>query len=800
MKKSIATTLLTVMTLGASFAQKSLNLSTNTNKEIIAALTLEEKARLLVGMGMTIPGMMSAQIQAASLNHKVATVSSKPTTSNSTAPASATSQGVGMGNTQDGVAGAAGTTAAFEVLGIPSMVVADGPAGLRISPTRGKETRTYYATAFPIATLLASSWNTDLIQKTGEAMGNEVKEYGIDFILGPAMNIHRNALGGRNFEYYSEDPLLTGKAASAMVKGIQSNGVGTSVKHFAVNNHETNRNTTDAKVSERALREIYLRGFEIAVKESKPWSVMSSYNKINGTYASESGDLLKKILCQDWGYKGFVMTDWFGGTNAVEQMKAGNALLMPGTPNQMKEIIEAVKKGQLEEKDLDENVDKMLNVIKETPAFKAYKASNTPDLKAHAMVARQSATEGMILLKNDKQALPMTKGQTIAAFGNYTYNLISGGTGSGDVNEAYTVSLTEGLVNAGFSLNKTVQKAYDDYLKVEIGKQPKNRPFFLPTPVIPEMPMTKENIAAATTDNIAVVTIGRVSGEFFDRKKDNDYYLTDAEKELIKNVSDAFHAKGKKVVVVLNVGGVIETASWRGMVDAILLTWQPGQEAGNAIADIMSGKDNPSGKLATTFTAKYEDDPTSNGFPGKEYGDVIPLLGGMIKAHAMESNYSEGIYVGYRGFDKQNITPAFEFGYGLSYTDFTYSNLKLSSSNFKDKITVTVTVKNTGKVAGKEVAQLYLTAPNKTMDKPTQELKGFAKTKLLAPNESQTLTFDLDARALCSFDETTETWVAESGTYTVKMAASSRNIKLKADFKLAKTLMVEKVNKALPMK
>ena len=746
----------------------------------------EEKARLLVGMGMRMPGG-PPPTQTASASSTV------PQTASAVAPAS---QGPVVGSTQSKVPGAAGTTADFAQFGIPTIVVADGPAGLRISPTRPNDTKTYYATAFPIATLLASTWDTDLVRKTGEAMGNEVKEYGVDILLGPGMNSQRNPLGGRDFEYYSEDPLLTGKMASAMVQGIQSNGVGVSIKHFAANNHETNRNRLNVKVSERALREIYLKGFEICVKEADPWTIMSSYNKINGTYTSQSADLLRKILRTDWHYTGFVMTDWFGGDNPVEQMKAGNDLLMPGSPKQLSDIIEAVKTDKLAEPILDGNVEAMLNIIKKTPSFNGYKFSNQPDLKAHGNVARRVAAEGIILLKNDKRALPLAKNQKIAAFGNYTYDLISGGTGSGDVNEAYTVSLPEGLQKAGFTLDETLKTGYEAYLKAEKDKQPKQRSFFDPAISIPEMALSNEAIAAATTADLAIITIGRVSGEFADRKQ-TDYYLTTAEKDLIQNVSAAFHAKGKKVIVLLNIGGPIDVASWRDKVDTILLPWLPGQEAGNAIADVLTGIVNPSGKLARTFSVTYDDEPAAAGFPGKEYGE--PVGTGPRSGRYSEIDYLEGVYVGYRGFDKKSVAPAYEFGYGLSYTTFTYSGLTLSSPAFTNKLTVSVTVKNTGAVAGKEVVQLYLSAPAKTMDKPTQELRGFAKTKLLKPNESQTLTFDLNARDLASFDEKTTSWVAEAGIYTVNIGSSSRHSKVKGNFNLPKTMAVEKVTKELIM-
>ncbi len=742
------------------------------SKEIVSKMTLEEKVNLVVGMGMNIPGITQGG-------------------------------GTGVGQTMDKVPGAAGTTFSIPHLGLPTTVVADGPAGLRIEPKRKDDNKTYYATAWPVATLLASTWDTKLIEKVGKAFGNEVKEYGVDVILGPGMNIHRNPLGGRNFEYYSEDPFITGKIAAAIVNGIQSNGVGTSIKHFAVNNQERNRNSVNAIVSERALREIYLKGFEIAVKESNPWTVMSSYNYVNGTYTSESYDLLTTILRKEWGFRGLVMTDWFGGKDAVAQMKAGNDLLMPGTAEQKKAITDAISKGTLDVKVLDENAARIVNYILGSQAYKKYAFSNKPDLKAHAVIAREAAAAGMILLKNTNNTLPFSKSsKTIAAFGNTSYDFISGGTGSGDVNEQYTISLVQGISNAGYKIDADVSSIYTAYLNDYKAKHPKKsffEEFMNPTPYAPELTVDNTLISnKAASSDIAIITIGRNAGEGADRNVDNDFELKESELKLIHEVSAAFHARGKKVVVIINVGGVIEVASWRDQVDAILLTWQPGLEAGNAVADILSGKVNPSGKLATTFPVKYEDEITGKNFPGIEFPEKATNTGMFgMKVMPAEVTHEEGIFVGYRYYNSFNVKPAYEFGYGLSYTNFAYSNLKISSSSFNGKLTVTVDVTNTGKVAGKEVVQLYLGAPSFKLQKPSEELKGFAKTNLLQPGQKQTLSFVIGPKELASFDTNSTSWIAEAGKYIVKIGSSSLNIKQTGSFQLAKELVVEKCNKVL---
>ena len=753
---------------------------------LLTLMTLDEKANLAVGTGMIFsPGGSGSSDNAEGTETATAVPEAKKTL----------------------VDGAAGTTYSIPRLGITAMVLADGPAGLRISPTRKNDTNTYYCTAFPIATLLASTWDTEMVYRVGQAVGNEVLEYGVDFLLAPALNLHRNPLCGRNFEYYSEDPLITGKTTAAMVKGVQSQGVGATIKHFAANNAETNRLSLDTYVSERTLRELYLEGFRIAVEEAQPWAVMSSYNRINGTYASESYDLLTKVLRDDWGFKGLVMTDWFAGSDPVAQMKAGNDMLMPGTTKQTESIIAAVKEGRLDEKVLDNNLKRILNIHLRSPRFKAYSYSNKPALKEHAELARNAGAEGMVLLKNQDKALPLAKEtRLIAAFGNSSYNIITGGTGSGDVNEAYSVSLVDGLKNAGYSVNEELLKMYESYIKDAKEKLPETG-FFEPPKTIAEIDVTSDLAARmAKNTDYAIITIGRNSGEGYDRSSgEGDFRLTESEKRMIRTVADAFHKAGKKCAVILNAGGVVETASWRGIPDAILLAWQAGQETGNCITDVISGKVNPSGRLASTFPIRYEDVPSSTNFPGKvldtgsggKTNTEDAGISSPLRSKPSEVEYKEGIYVGYRYYDSFNVETAYEFGYGLSYTNFEYNNLRLGPSKFQDKLTLTIDIQNIGDTAGREVVQLYISAPAGKIEKPDKELRDFSKTGLLAPGETQTITFDIAARDLASFDTASSSWMAEAGEYRAMIGASSRDIRQEASFIVDKEIIAKTESKAL---
>ena len=716
--------------------------------DVIAAMTLEEKVHLVIGTGMAGFSGDSAVI----------------------------------GSTKKLVPGAAGTTYPIARLGIPSVVLADGPAGLRIDPTREGDEATYYCTHFPIGTLLASTWDQQLMESVGQSIGNEVLEYGADVLLAPALNIHRNPLCGRNFEYYSEDPVVSGKMAAAYVRGVQSQGVGTSIKHFALNSQETNRMANDAMASPRAVREIYLKGFEIAVKESDPWTVMSSYNYLNGTYTSESKELQTVALRDEWGYKGMVMTDWFGGKDAVAQMEAGNDMLQPGRPEQYTQILEGVKQGKLDEKVLDRNVRRILEMILKTPRFKGYKYSNKPDLQAHAAVTRQSATEGMVLLENKNATLPLGADvKKVALFGCTSYEFIAGGTGSGNVNRAYTVSLLDGLKNGGYQVDERMQPVYEAYMKAEREKFKPEGPFamFMPAPLPTEMALTAAQLSEQVAANdVALITLGRLSGEFLDRTS-ADFNLSKEENKLITDVCKAFHAAGKKVVVVLNIGGVIETASWKNLPDAILLAWQAGQEGGNSVTDILSGKASPSGKLTMTFPVKFTDHASSDNFPIDQKANLDITNSGAKKSDIRNVDYTlyeEDIYVGYRYFDSFNKAVSYPFGYGLSYTNFEYSNASVQADG--DAYVVSVEVKNVGKVAGKESVQLYVAAPDAAKsNKPEKELKAFAKTALLQPGESTTLTMRVAAADLASFCCKENAWKVAAGNYQFLVAANSRDIR-----------------------
>lgn len=757
--KIILVSVLLACQVTSVLADKAPQLREDNISEVVAAMTPEEKCTLIIGG------------RAASFN--------------------------GIGFTNTGVPGAAGVINGIPRLGIPTVVLADGPAGLRISPTREGDSRTFYCTGYPIATMLSSTWNLELVGEAGRNMGNEVLEYGVDILLAPGANIHRNPLCGRNFEYYSEDPLLSGKMAAEMINGIEENGVGTSLKHFAVNNQELNRLSNNAIVSERALREIYLKNFEIAVRESQPWTVMTSYNFINGEHAAESKRLLTDILRGEWGFEGAVMTDWNGGYDDAAIVRAGNEMIQPGRDERYVNLLNAIHDGSLSMDDVDRAVTRILELVVCTPKFKGYKPSESPDLKAHAKVCKKVADEGVVLLKNKSAALPMSKNNEIALFGVTSYDFIAGGTGSGNVNRPYVVDLMSGLSNVGFSLEPELDAFYKDYMKAEALRCERingNNKWFIDREraieVIPDELIVK---AAANADD-AVITIGRVFGEGKDRDYYHSYLLSDREKELISKVSESFHKAGKKVTVILNVGGLVEMTSWQDKVDAIVLCWQPGQEGGNTVASVLSGDVNPSGHLPATISTEYALEPTAKNFPQVyadkpfNYSYYRQLLDRKLPLHTVRNidytEYEEGIYVGYRYFN--TFAPkavAYPFGFGLSYTTFDFNDMTVESAG--DGWDVTVTVTNSGKVRGKDVVQLYVRAPKGKLDKPERELKGFAKTPEIAPGESCEVTIHVPAGSLASYDEQTGNWVIEPGKYVFMASKNASDCSLKKSVNVA---------------
>lgn len=733
----------TLFLIGANSYAQHLTLKADNIDRIVKELTLEEKARLLVGRE----------------NSKSKT----------------------------GVPGAAGTTQGVERLGIPGVVLTDGPAGVRISPIRKGDSQTYYATGFPVGTALACTWNPELVENVGKAIGEETLEYGCDVLLAPGMNIQRTPLCGRNFEYFSEDPVVSGIMAAAYVNGVQSNGVGTSIKHYAVNSQETNRIEVDEIVSQRALRELYLKGFEIAIRKSNPWTVMSSYNRLNGIWTQSSPELLITILRDEWKYDGLVMTDWTNERRtSYDRVAAGNELLAPVHDWQETDIIENVKKGNLSMDIVDARVKRLLEMIVKTPRFKGYKFSNKPDLEAHAALTRQASTEGMILLENKDNTLPLKGVKTVALFGKTSYDFIAGGTGSGDVNKPYVIDLMTGLSNAGLTINEDLKQLY----RIHKDFNDKANKVSGERKELTELKVSRRSIERlAASNDLAIFTIGRQAGEGRDRHIDNDFNLTTDEREMLEDICNAFHTLGKKVVVIMNMGSVMETASWKEMPDALLMAWQPGQEGGNSVADVLLGKQTPSGKLTMTFPIMASDVPAVNNFPtgtGSKYGDR--------RRNVDYTLHEEGIYVGYRYFTTFGKKVSYPFGYGLSYTTFAYSKpvVKATANGF----TASIVVKNTGNVDGKEAVQLYVAAPNSGLDKPVRELKAFAKTGTLKPGESETLHFHISTYDLASFNEAESEWQTATGKYEVQFGASVEDIRATATFN-NKKMFSSKTNNVL---
>ncbi len=751
MKQFILMICLAVLCSQTNISAQQIRLNKQNIDQVIREMTLEEKVQMLLGRGMSMGG--DAKFP-----------------------------------------GTAGRTHEIPRLGIPSVYLADGPHRLAMSVRREFDSQFYYTTEFPSGTTVAATFNPDAAYLVGKTLGAEVKDYGMDILLAPGANLMRNVLCGRNHEYYSEDPLLTGKIAAGFINGVQSEGVGTSLKHFAVNNQETNRNNNDSRLDPRPLRELYLKGFEIAVREAQPWTIMTAYNKVNGKYTSEDRGLTTDILRDEWGFKGLVISDWNAGKDAVASMEAGNDMLQPGQERQYQAILEAVHSGALDEAILDRNVKRVLEMVVKTHSFNQYDYPNETDLKAHAAISRQVGSEGIVLLANNG-ILPFAEniGQ-VALYGTTSYDMVPAGMGFGSTGFGrYTVSMVEGLRKASIKVDRDLIRQYQQHLAEEQKRLfPNGRPPFslTPPPRADEfLPSVEELTSQVASNELAILTIGRTSGEAKDRHV-SEFYLTDNEKALLDKVSEAYHAAGKKVIVILNVCGPVETASWRSMADAILCAFQPGQEVGHCVTDVLTGKVNPSGKLPMTFAIQYGDAPSDNNFPF-DYEFKMPdfAMGTGMNLRRKEeeakpkepvrnidyTNYEEGIYVGYRFFDTFQKKVAFPFGFGLSYTTFDYE--VIDSSIQGERCEVKVVVTNSGKRPGKEALQLYVNAPAGGLDKPSKELKALAKTKELKPGESEVVTLSWSLMDMASFNGKTSSWELAKGTYQWMVAASSTDVR-----------------------
>ncbi len=699
--------------------------------------------------------------------------------------------------------GTAGLTYSVPRLGITSVYLADGPHRFSLAAKRPYDSHVYNTTEVPSGATLASTFDQDAAFAIGELIGQEVSDYGMDVLLAPGVNLMRNPLCGRNHEYYSEDPVVAGKMAAGYINGVQSKGTGACIKHFAVNNQETNRNNNDSRLDQRTLRELYLKQFEIAVKESKPWSIMTSYNKINGEYTCEDIDLTEHILRDEWGYDGMVMSDWAAGKDGVLSMIAGNDMLQPGSEKQFQDIMAALEDGRLDPKLLDRNVKRILEFVVKSHTYNNHQYPNETDLKAHAATVRKIGAEGIVLLENNG-VLPLAdKIDKVGLYGVTSYDMIPAGMGFGATAHGYyTVSMVEGLRNAGMVADPDLVKRHTSHIADEQKRlYPEGLPSFSLTP--PKraeewVPSSSELEAQAKANDAAVITLGRTSGEGADRRRE-EFYLTENEKALLEAVSEAYRKEGKPVVVVLNICSPIETASWSKYADALVCAFQPGQEVGNSIVDVLTGKVNPSGRLPMTFELNYGDAIADAHFPADyEFRTPDFAMGTNAnfenkekkqKPKELEVNfdyteYPEGIFMGYRDFDTNGKPVAYPFGYGGSYTTFDMNIEDVAING--DQCVMKVKVTNTGKVAGREVVQGYVSAPKGKLPKPAKELKAFGKTSLLQPQQSEVITLTWPLMEMSSYNEKAGEWQLDKGEYKWQAAASSADIKDSRSVKIDK--------------
>jgi beta-glucosidase len=644
------------------------------------------------------------------------------------------------------------STTPVEHLGVPEMIVADGPHGVRrLADIHSIARQSLPATCFPTASCSASTWDVDLIRQMGEALAEECIALNVDVLLGPGANMKRSPLCGRNFEYFSEDPYLAGEMAASFIKGLQSKGVGASLKHYAANNQEFERLSISAEVDERTLRELYLPAFEKAVKEAQPWTVMCSYNKVNGVLASEHHTLLTKILKEEWGFEGLVVSDWGAVRDRVASLRGGLDWEMPGPRDRRVEaVVEAVRSGALAEATLDESVRRILRIV--------FKAREVPkggsfEVEAHHGLARKIAAEGMVLLKNDAlpqqgPLLPLKGQQQIAVIGRSAQAAHFQGGGSSHINPTRVDVPFEELQSRAHGTELTYAEGYpaDDSLRQDL---------------------IDEAVGVAQSADVALLYIALpTESEGYDR---TDLDLTAQQVALIQAVAKV----QPKTVVVLNNGAPVAMSAWIDAVPAVLEGWMMGQAGGGALADILFGEVNPCGKLAETFPLKLPDTPAYLNWPGGA-GRVL---------------YGEGLFIGYRYYDAKELPVLFPFGHGLSYTTFAYSHAQVSAETFRDVdgLTVTVDVTNTGDMAGKEIVQVYVHDRASGLVRPEKELKGFAKVAL-QPGETKPVAIRLDFRAFAYYHPKYEQWITEDGEFEILIASSADDIRHRLTVRLESTL------------
>jgi beta-glucosidase len=638
-----------------------------------------------------------------------------------------------------------GYVPAIPRLGIPELALTDGPAGVRHGP----------GTAFPAPVALAATWDRSLAQEYGAALGAETKAKGQNILLGPMVNIVRVPEGGRNFETFGEDPYLTAQIALAEIRGIQSQGVMAEVKHYAANNQEKDRLQVSAEVDERTLREIYLPAFEAAVKEAKVGSVMAAYNKVNGTFSSENTHLLKDILKGEWGFDGFVVSDWGATHSTVEAANNGLDIEMPGDKYFGQQLLVAVQQGQVSQAIIDDKVRRILRMMVRFEFLDRPAKVGPLDYAAQGRVARRVAEAGVVLLKNEGNVLPLdvSNFKSIALIGPYADRATSGGGGSARMSALNTVN------PLGAIAERIGNRAILRFLKFVPGTDLSKS-----DTATTGAGLLADAVQLAKECELALVFARDFETEGTDRAA---ITLPDEQDELISAIVRA----NPRTIVVLNTGCMVLVNSWADAVPAIVQAWYPGQDDGNVIADVLFGNVNPSGKLPLTFPKRREDTAVTN-------AEQYPGLNG-------RGLYSEGVFVGYRHFDKDNIAPQFAFGHGLSYTTFEYSNIKLSRSRIKpgESLTVELQVKNTGRRQGAEVVQLYVQDVNASVPRPIKELKGFERV-LLRSEQMKVVHINLDARAMSFYDVTKKQWTVEPGQFKIMVGSSSRDIRLSAEFEV----------------